>query len=485
MAILLFIPVYIILSFESIFFSSAKLESIIFNILLLAVEIFGFIFVFYLAFMISGAISFRIKSHTVNRVSNISPFFSIIVPSHGTNFLILKNTLDGAQRIKYEKFEIIVSDNSKNEIVASNLKDYCQKNEIVYHYKKDERGFKAGNINAVLSLAKGEYIVILDSDHIPDPKILQNFARSLGKPRVGFIQAKAVYRNTRRLYQAASSILYAQFYEVIEAAKDQRGMVLFNGTTEIGGFSEDTLIEDIDTSIKILTLGYEGRFANFIGSYGLAPESAKSQITRLWRWTHGACNILRIRLRMLLFNKKISWPKKFELILNTMAFFSGISIVVLFSMLTFMNFLQISVLRFKFLGLNSVFIMPMLTSLFILSMALLTILWEEREISFFQRLVHLIPFYLFSLGTFLFLISGIIDGLLLKNTPKSETSVWDREFKIVRNSLLALAFTGILVLLTILAAPNELTFFIIGGVITWIFTPGMLIWEEIKPHPRE
>ncbi|MHA2055629.1 MAG: glycosyltransferase family 2 protein, partial [Candidatus Hodarchaeales archaeon] len=430
MAILLFIPVYTILTFESIFFSSARLESIIFNILLLAVEIFGFIFVFYLTFMISGAISFRIKSHTVNRVSNNSPFFSIIVPSHGTNFLILKNTLDGAQRIKYEKFEIIVSDNSKNEIVASNLKDYCQKNEIVYHYKKDKRGFKAGNINAVLSLTKGEYIVILDSDHIPDSKILQNFARSLGNSRVGFIQAKAAYRNTRRLYQAASSILYAQFYEVIEAAKDQRGMVLFNGTTgcfpkkileEIGGFSEDTLIEDIDTSIKILTLGYEGRFANFIGSYGLAPESAKSQITRLWRWTHGACNILRIRLRMLLFNKKISWPKKFELILNTMAFFSGISIVVLFSMLTFMNFLQISVLRFKFLGLNSVFIMPMLTSLFILSMALLTILWEEREISFFQRLVHLIPFYLFSLGTFLFLISGIIDGLLLKNTPKSET----------------------------------------------------------------
>jgi cellulose synthase/poly-beta-1,6-N-acetylglucosamine synthase-like glycosyltransferase len=443
--------------------------------------------------MISGAFKFHARSSISLNIPKNPPFFSVIVPSHGTEYKLLKKTLDSAQKINYGKFEIIVSDNGKNKTVAAALEDYCRKNGIFYHHKKDERGFKAGNINAVLSLTKGEYIVILDSDHVPDPEILQNFAHSLENTDVGFIQAKVTYENTYRLYQAANSILYAQFFEVIEAAKDQRGMVLFNGTTgcfqkkileEIGGFCEDTLIEDIDTSMKILKLGYQGRYADFIGSYGLVPESAKAQIAQLWRWTHGACNILRIRSRGLLSSTNISWSKRFELILNAMAFFSGISIIFLFSILSFMNFFQVPVLRFRLFGINSLFIMPSLAGLTYSGVAFLTILWEEREIQLMQRMFHLVPFYLFSLGTFLFLISGIFEGLLLKNTPLSESSVWDREFKIIRNSILALLYTGLLILLTVLANPNELSLFIIGGVITWIFTPAMLIWEEIRPPSK-
>ena len=443
--------------------------------------------------MISGAFKFHARSFRLLNAFESPPFFSIIIPSHGTEFKILENTLDATQRINYKKFEIIVSDNGKNKTVATALEEYCHKNDIIYHHKKDERGFKAGNINAVLSLTKGEYIVILDSDHVPDPEILENFACSLENGKIGFIQAKVAYRNTQRLYQAANSILYAQFYEVIEAAKDQRGMVLFNGTTgcfrkkileEVGGFSEDTLIEDIDTSMKILRFGYHGRYADFVGSQGLVPESAKTQIAQLWRWTHGACNILRIRLRELLFSTKISWTKRFELILNTMAFFSGISIVLLFSILSIMNFFQIPVLRFRLFGINGLFIMPLLAGSTFLGVAFLTVLWEEREIHLLQRIFHLIPFYLFSLGTFLFLISGVFEGLLLKNTPLSKSSVWDREFNIVRNSIISLIFAGLLILLTLLTTPNELTLFIIGGVITWIFTPVMLIWEEINPPSK-
>jgi len=236
--------------------------------------------------------------------------------------------------------------------------------------------------------------------------------------------------------------------------------------------------------MQIISRGYKGRFINFIGSYGLVPSTAKAQVAQLWRWTHGACNILRIRLRLFLTSSQIGWFKKFELILNTMAFFSGISIVVFFSILALMITFDIEILRQSILGFSTLYIMPFLVSLSYSTIAILTILWEDREESLFTRILHLIPFYLLSLGSFLFLISGVLEGLLLYNTPKSETGVWDRHFNILRNSIIAIAYTGLILFLALFALPNEYSYFIIGGTLTWFFAPFILIWEEIFP-PKE
>ncbi len=493
LAVLLFIPFYLIISIFYIT-NSPDLFSLVLNVLLLVIEAFGLIFSYYLVDMIAGSFFYRSTKNLTEGESSEKPFFSIIVPSHGTPYLILEQTLNGALNLNYENYELIVSDNGKNRSVTGKLQKFCKKNGIVFFHKKDERGFKAGNINAVFNLTKGDFIIILDSDHIPVPNLLQKFCSVFDDPKIGFIQAKVSYRKSYRLYQKANSILYSQFYEVIEAAKDRRGMVLFNGTTgcfrrsvlsAIGGFSEDTLIEDIDTSMQIIARGYEGKFINFIGSYGLVPETAKAQIAQLWRWTHGACNILRIRLRLLLTTSHIGWFKKFELILNTMAFFSGISVVFFFSILALMVYVGTPILRYSLFGFNTIYIMPLLVSFSYSTIALLTILWEEREDPFWIRVLHLIPFYLFSLGSFLFLISGVLEGLLLRNTPRSETSVWDRQFNILRNSILALLFTGLIITLTILGLPNEYSYFILGGTITWVFAPFMLIWEEIFPPKTE
>ncbi len=486
--VLLYLPLYILISLLSIF-STSDIIVIILNLVLLFMETIGLLFAFYLFHSISGSLFFRTKSQL--KIKSLKkPFFSIIIPSHGTSFVILRKTIEGALKLDYDNYEVIVSDNGKNTSVTENLRSYCEKKKVLFHHKKDERGYKAGNINAVLKLIQGEFIVILDSDHIPKPELLEIFSPIVEDPTIGFIQAKVGYRNVRRFYQAANSILYSQFYEVIETAKDHRGVVLFNGTTgcfrksvlnEIGGFSEDTLIEDIDTSMLILARGYQGKFVNHIGSHGLVPETSIAQISQLWRWTHGACNILRIRFRTLTKSSQISWGKRFELILNAMAFFSGTSIVFLFTLLTLMITAQIPILRVSLFGINTTFIMPSLIGVSFSITSVLAVFWEEREINIVRRLMQLIVFYLFSLGSFLFLISALIDGLLLRNTPKSETSVWDRNFNVIRNSFMAIGIIALLIFVLVQSIPNEFSLFLIGGIGSWIFTPLMLLWEEIFP----
>ncbi|MFX0174115.1 MAG: glycosyltransferase [Candidatus Hodarchaeota archaeon] len=486
------IPLYIVSSILQIL-KFSDLLGIFLNFLLLIVELIGYLFAFYLFYMISGAFAFRSKSTIKRHSLTKRPSFSIIIPSHGTSFSVLKKTLQGTLKIDYDNFEIIVSDNGQDPEFTRQLKKFCKENQIEFFHKPDTRGFKAGNINAVLHKTQGDFIVILDSDHLPIPTLLTEFSMFPWEEDIGYIQAKVSYRNTQRLYQAANSILYSQFYEVFEAAKDQRGVVLFNGTTgcfrrevliEVNGFSEETLIEDIDTSMKILSKGYHGKFLNFIGSYGLVPETAKAQIAQLWRWAHGACSILRIRLRSILSSPALSWFKKLELILNAMAFFSGVSVVLMMAILALMMFCDIPFLRAYVLGFHLGYLMPTLVGVSYSIAAFLAIIWEPKNQNLIARFLQLIPFYLFSLGTFLFLISGVIEGILLKNTPLSEGSVWNRQISAVRNSVLALCFCLILIIISITRLSNNFSLFVLGGVFTWILAPLTLLYEEIFP-PRQ
>ncbi len=487
--ILIVIPLYTVSS-VIIIFSGTDGVTILLNLLLLVIEVIGFLFALYLFYMISGAFKFRCQSPSHDEGSLGNPSFSVIVPSHGTSFSILRKTLEGALKIDYSDYDIIVSDNGLDPDVTRQLREFCEENKIRFYHKIDSRGFKAGNINAVLGEIHGDFLVILDSDHIPVPTLLTEFAKVMSEKEIGYVQAKVSYRNTQRLYQAANSILYSQFFEVFEAAKDQRGVVIFNGTTgcfrrevlvEVGGFSEDTLIEDIDTSFKILSNGYKGKYLDFIGSYGLVPETAKEQVAQLWRWAHGACNVLRIRSRTILSSPNLGWVKKFELILNLMAFFSGISIVFLVCILSIMIIFDIQFLRHELLGFHLGFLMPTLVSVAYTAAAVLAIVWEDRERSLIIRFLQLIPFYLFSLGAFLFLISGVIEGLLLKNTPLSEGSVWNREVHVIRNSILAIFFSVCLIIIGLFGLSNIFSFLVLGSGINWLLAPFILLYEELFP----
>ena len=236
--------------------------------------------------------------------------------------------------------------------------------------------------------------------------------------------------------------------------------------------------------MKILSRGYEGRYLDFVGSYGLVPESAKSQIAQLWRWSTGATSVLRLRTRMILGSKNLSWFKKLELILNAMAFFSGICVVLLMTILSVLILGDIPFLRPPIFGLHSGYLMPSLVGISYTMSAFLAILWEPRQQHLLMRLIQLIPFYLFSLGTFLFLISGVIEGLLLKTTTLDSGVLWTREVRVIRNSLIALGFCTFLILISLIRWSHHFAPVVAGGVLGWVLAPLMLLYEEAFP-PRE
>ena len=258
-----------------------------------------------------------------------------------------------------------------------------------------ERGFKARVLNEGLQHVTGEYVIILDADHVAVPQMTMKFVSAfLNLPRkerqkVAYFQAKATFGETNTFYQKASSILLTHFYEVFEKAKHQEGTVIFNGSTacfqvealkRIKGFPMDTYTEDSDASVKLLVQGYRGLFLNEHLSRGKTPDSFQDQVSQLWRWTHGAGSIFRLRAKTIVQSKELSFFQKIDLLLSVSILFAAIGAVGIPVLIILMVALNLPILRPTLPNYGTLALAP--ASIVMIAhflTALMAIYWETRK----------------------------------------------------------------------------------------------------------
>ena len=109
-------------------------------------------------------------------MSNI--FFSVIIPTLNRNDLLAKcldKLAPNIQTIDLCPYEVIVTNDSKiSESTALNVKDY----PWVKWVEGPKRG-PAANRNNGAKYAKGEWLIFLDDDVIPDSKLLSAYANAI------------------------------------------------------------------------------------------------------------------------------------------------------------------------------------------------------------------------------------------------------------------------------------------------------------------
>lgn len=99
------------------------------------------------------------------------PRFSIIVPLYRTPEKFLREMINSVRRQTYRNWELCLADGSgKTEEGAESLqeivKEYQEKNKRIRYTALEENLGIAGNTNAALAMARGDYIVLLDHDDI-------------------------------------------------------------------------------------------------------------------------------------------------------------------------------------------------------------------------------------------------------------------------------------------------------------------------------
>jgi cellulose synthase/poly-beta-1,6-N-acetylglucosamine synthase-like glycosyltransferase len=193
-----------------------------------------------------------------------------------------------------------------------------------HHVRRGERGgFKAGALAAGLALDDAPFVAVFDADFVPPPGWLREaMAAMLANPRAAFVQTRIEWGNGERNWLTrAQRLMQDAHFAVEQDVRARRGVPFqFNGTggiwrraavEEAGGWSHDTLSEDLDLVLRTYLRGWTGVFLMDTLVVGELPQKVEDFSAQQSRWSKGFVQVARKLLGPIW---KSAWPTEAKLV---------------------------------------------------------------------------------------------------------------------------------------------------------------------------
>lgn len=240
---------------------------------------------------------------------DFEPSVTIQLPVYNEKYVV-ERLIEAVSQIDYprEKLEIQILDDSTDEtsgIIYQKMEWLKKFGLDLKHIHRDERvGYKAGALADGLHTAKGEFIVIFDSDFIPEPDFLRKTLPWFTDPNTGVVQTRWGHLNKdySLITQLQAFGLDAHF-SIEQSARNAAGSFInFNGTCGVwrkscildaGGWSADTLTEDLDLSYRAQLKGWKFRYLENVVTPGELPVVMPVIKLQQYRWNKGAAETAR------------------------------------------------------------------------------------------------------------------------------------------------------------------------------------------------
>jgi cellulose synthase/poly-beta-1,6-N-acetylglucosamine synthase-like glycosyltransferase len=170
---------------------------------------------------------------------------------------------------------------------------------VSLHHRVHRSGFKAGALATGLRVCQAPFVAVFDADFRPSSDFLR---RTLGvllaDPGLGHVQARWLHANrSASVLTRAQARLLDGHFGIEQAVRHRLGLpVPFNGTCGVwrraaidaaGGWSGDTLTEDLDLSLRARLAGWDSAYLEDLGVPGELPASARAWRAQQFRWTKG------------------------------------------------------------------------------------------------------------------------------------------------------------------------------------------------------
>jgi len=181
--------------------------------------------------------------------------------------------------------------------------------DVLHLRREDRSGFKAGALAVGLAQNDAPIIAMLDVDFRPPRDWLRaTVPYLLADPRAGFLQSRCEFSNYRSnwLTRLQGLMLDAHFF-MEQATRYRAGWLFqFNGTAglwrraavmEAGGWSADSLCEDLDLTVRVELADWHGIFLIEPAVPGLVPEEVRHWRVQQRRWSNGFVQVARKLIR--------------------------------------------------------------------------------------------------------------------------------------------------------------------------------------------
>ncbi len=237
------------------------------------------------------------------------PNVTVQLPVYNEKYVV-ERLLEAISRFNYpkDKLEIQILDDSTDETTSIIVRKMEQLRplglDIKLVHRENRVGFKAGALDHGMKLAMGEFIAIFDADFVPEADFLLKTLPHFNDVNIGVVQTRweHINKNYSLLTQLQAFGLDAHF-SIEQSARSASGSFInFNGTCGVwrkkciedaGGWSHDTLTEDLDLSYRAQLRDWKFKYLENVSTPGELPIIMPAIKSQQYRWNKGAAETAR------------------------------------------------------------------------------------------------------------------------------------------------------------------------------------------------
>ncbi len=297
----------------------------VYNLSLLPIVFFSILFI------ILALLNIFIDKRKENNAPELKelPFITVQIPTY--NDPIAERCISHCLEFNYPKgkYEIIIADDSTNQETQNLLARFEEQNPgfVKYLHREHRKGFKAGALKNSMKHAKGELIVIFDSDWMPGKDFLSNVVKPFSDPNVAIVQTRqGFYNKDSNIITRFAAYLLMIYHAVIMPINNRVNCVFFCGTAgairrsvfeKVGGWNLNSLTEDSDLTVRMLLRGYKTVYLDFATPSEL-PATFESFLKQQMRWCYGNTKVFFDNALNVLFKKGITLSQRAMIIFVTL-----------------------------------------------------------------------------------------------------------------------------------------------------------------------
>ena len=225
---------------------------------------------------------------------------AVVVPAYNEEKVVLQTVRSLLACQHPAAFEIIVVDDGSTDTTSRVLREAFAGEPLVTIVRQENAG-KPAALNRGIALTQADIVITLDADTVFARDTILRLASWFVDPRVGAVAGNAKVGNRVNFLTRCQALEY-----VTSQNLDRRALTVIDSVTVVpgavgawrrdvvdraGGFSEETLAEDADLTLKVERMGYVVAYDDLAVGLTEAPDTLHGFIRQRFRWMFGTLQV--------------------------------------------------------------------------------------------------------------------------------------------------------------------------------------------------
>jgi biofilm PGA synthesis N-glycosyltransferase PgaC len=255
------------------------------------------------------------------------PWLTVIIPAYNEE-LSIEASLKSIFKNKYKYYDVIVVDDGSSDNTSKIVQAYIDKHDNHVRYRlrliTQKNAGKAHALNAAIKKADGSLVMCLDADSLLGEDAIANTVKHFMRNERMVAMASNVHvTNVTSIIGLVQKFEYMLSYRLKRALNLLQSEYIIGGVGstfrkdflfEIGLYDTDTMTEDIDLTLKIVSQGNKEHQLGFgydVHTYTQGVQRYSDLIKQRYRWKYGRMQAF-LKNKHLFFNR----DKKYSRVLT-------------------------------------------------------------------------------------------------------------------------------------------------------------------------